>query len=109
MNRRGLVETDKNGYKERNGGNKKQKKNADDVLEIDWNDVGAHTDYSTKSIREEGGYEIIKMAIEKLGMRHKKHIAAFGEGNERRLTGRHETADINTFKWIGMTFELTYT
>lgn len=56
--------------------------------------------FSTKSMREEGGYEIIKKAIEKLGLRHKEHIAAYGEGNERRLTGKHETADINTFKWV---------
>lgn len=56
--------------------------------------------FSTKSMRKEGGYEIIKKAIEKLGLRHKEHIAAYGEGNERRLTGRHETADINTFKWV---------
>ena len=56
--------------------------------------------FSTKSTRNEGGYEIIKKAIEKLGLRHKEHIAAYGEGNERRLTGRHETADINTFKWV---------
>lgn len=51
-------------------------------------------------MRNEGGYEIIKKAIEKLGLRHKEHIAAYGEGNERRLTGKHETADINTFKWV---------
>ncbi|XP_014494740.1 glutamine synthetase PR-2-like [Vigna radiata var. radiata] len=56
-------------------------------------------EYSTKSMREEGGYEVIKKAIEKLGLRHKEHIAAYGKGNERRLTGRHETADINTFSW----------
>ncbi|GKB02887.1 glutamine synthetase [Tanacetum coccineum] len=70
------------------------------VKSRDWNDVGAHTNYSTKSMREEEGYEIIKMTIEKLGMRHKEHIAAYGEENERRLTGRHETADINTFKCV---------
>lgn len=55
---------------------------------------------STKSMREDGGYEVIKKAIEKLGLRHKEHIAAYGEGNERRLTGKHETADINTFLWV---------
>ena len=51
-------------------------------------------------MRNEGGIAVIKKAIEKLGLRHKEHIAAYGEGNERRLTGRHETADINTFSWV---------
>jgi hypothetical protein len=27
------------------------------------------------------------------------HIAAYGEGNERRLTGKHETSSINDFAW----------
>ena len=51
-------------------------------------------------MRSEGGYEVIKKAIQKLGLRHREHIAAYGDGNERRLTGRHETADINTFIWV---------
>lgn len=50
-------------------------------------------------MRNDGGYEVIKKAIEKLSVMHKEHIAAYGEGNERRLTGKHETADINNFSW----------
>lgn len=53
-------------------------------------------------MRSDGGYDVIKKAIEKLGLRHKEHIAAYGEGNERRLTGCHETADINTFLWVSL-------
>jgi len=60
-------------------------------------------------MRNDGGYEVIKTAIEKLGKRHKEHIAAYGEGNERRLTGRHETADINTFLWVRNKNQMTIT
>lgn len=51
-------------------------------------------------MRNDGGIDVIKKAIEKLKLKHKEHIAAYGEGNERRLTGKHETADINTFSWV---------
>ncbi|KAM3685890.1 hypothetical protein ACJW31_11G153300 [Castanea mollissima] len=50
-------------------------------------------------MREDGGFEVIKKAILNLSLRHKEHISAYGEGNERRLTGKHETASINTFSW----------
>jgi len=56
--------------------------------------------HSTKSMREDGGFEVIKKAILNLSLRHKEHISAYGEGNERRLTGKHETASINTFSWV---------
>ena len=51
-------------------------------------------------MREDGGFEVIKKAILNLSLRHKEHISAYGEGNERRLTGKHETASIDTFSWV---------
>ena len=58
-----------------------------------------HTNVSTKSMREDGGLETIKQAIYKLGEKHSEHIAIYGEGNELRLTGKHETASIENFSF----------
>lgn len=65
----------------------------------DWNGAGCHTNYSTKPMREEGGYDVLIEAITKLGKKHLEHIAAYGEGNNRRLTGAHETAPIEKFSY----------
>eukprot|EP01084_Bolivina_argentea_P130922 231117_1 len=65
----------------------------------DWNGTGAHTNYSTKSMRENGGYKHIINAIKKLGKAHKIHMKSYGKDNEDRLTGNHETAKFDTFKY----------
>jgi len=67
----------------------------------DWNGAGAHCNYSTEEMRQDGGIVAIEAAIEKLSKHHDRHIRAYdpneGRDNAKRLTGEHETSSIHDF------------
>lgn len=64
-----------------------------------WNGSGAHVNISTKSMREQGGMEVMTKAISQLSVGHLEDVTHFGEENHLRLSGKFETSSMDNFTY----------
>lgn len=66
----------------------------------DWNGSGAHTNFSTATMRAgTGGMKYIDDMMAKFDAKHALHISLYGDGNDKRLTGIHETSSMSKFSY----------
>ncbi|WP_373516689.1 glutamine synthetase beta-grasp domain-containing protein [Pricia sp.] len=65
----------------------------------DWNGSGMHANFSNTTLRTCGSKEIYEQICEAFRPVTKEHIEVYGEFNDERLTGKHETASIHDFSY----------
>ncbi|MDH5553381.1 MAG: glutamine synthetase beta-grasp domain-containing protein [Nitrosomonas sp.] len=65
----------------------------------DWNGSGMHANFSNTVLRTCGSKEIYEKICEAFRPVTEEHLAVYGEFNEQRLTGNHETASIHDFSF----------
>ena len=67
--------------------------------DTDWNGSGMHANFSTTYLREDGGKAYFEALMAAFQENRADHIAVYGPDNHMRLTGKHETASIDTFTY----------
>lgn len=65
----------------------------------DWNGSGMHANFSNTTLRTCGDRATFEKICEAFRPVITEHIDVYGEHNEQRLTGLHETASINDFSY----------
>lgn len=69
-------------------------------LFADWNGSGCHTNYSTLTMRKGvEGMKLIETMMERFSVKHALHVSLYGDGNDKRLTGEHETSSCSSFSY----------
>jgi len=66
---------------------------------LDWNGSGMHANFSNSVLRTCGSREVFEKICESFRSVIQEHIEVYGPDNHLRLTGKHETAAINEFKY----------
>ncbi|MCC4212823.1 glutamine synthetase beta-grasp domain-containing protein [Leeuwenhoekiella parthenopeia] len=65
----------------------------------DWNGSGMHANFSNTTLRTAGSKDVYDTICEAFRPVTAEHIAVYGEFNDQRLTGKHETASIHDFSY----------
>ena len=65
----------------------------------DWNGSGGHINFSTDFMRRESDIAYLNLLCASMEQYHKDSIDVYGEENNRRLTGKHETSSMEEFTW----------
>ena len=67
--------------------------------DTDWNGSGMHCNFSTSFMRETGGKAYFEALMAAFETSLFDHIAVYGPDNDKRLTGKHETAPWHKFSY----------
>lgn len=69
------------------------------LIDGDWNGSGGHINFSTEYMRKESDIAYLNLLCGSMEKYHEESLEVYGKGNDKRLTGKHETSSIDEFTW----------